>query len=258
MVRDRERETSPQAYARTCGLLYLVIIVTAMFAEGFVRGRLIVSGDAASTAANITGSPLLFRAGLASDLINCALDIAVAVILYVLLKPVNRPLALLAALLRIAADTILGLVGLLHLAAIVILGGADYLKVFSPRQLESLAYLALRLHGLGYGISLIFFGFGCGVLGYLVHRSTYLPRLIGMLLVVTGACYLFDSFATIVAPEVAARLYPWPLLPGFISELALCSWLIVKGVDVQKWIVAVRAQRGIGPGIDAGGIAASP
>jgi Domain of unknown function (DUF4386) len=237
---DRTIETSPQAYARTGGFFYLVIIATAMFAEGFVRGQLVVSGNAAATAANIMGSQTLFRAGLAADLVNCALDVAVAVILYVLLRPVNRNLALLAALLRIAADTILGCVGILHLAAIVILGGRDDLKVFSVPQLQALGYLTLKLHGLGYSISIVFFGFGCCVLGYLIYRSAYLPRLLGAFLVVTGFCYLFDSFAAIVAPSFSASLYPWPLLPGFVSELALCVWLIIKGVNVPKWNESTR------------------
>jgi hypothetical protein len=237
---DRTIEISPQLYARTGGLFYLVITSTAMFAEGFVRGQIVVSGNAAATAANIMGSQTFFRAGLAADLVNCALDVAVAVILYVLLRPVNRNLALLAALLRIVADTILGSVGLLHLAAIVILSGGDSLQAFSAKQLEDLAYLALKLHGLGYSISIVFFGFGCGVLGYLVYRSTYLPGLIGVLLVVTGFCYLFDSFATIVAPSFSGNLYPWLLLPGFVSELALCIWLIFKGIDVSKWNEVMR------------------
>jgi hypothetical protein len=237
---DRTMATSPQTYARTAGLFYLVVIATAMFAEGFVRGRLVVSGNAAATAANIMGSQTLFRTGLAADLINCALDVAVAVILYVLLTPVNRSLALLAALLRVVADAILGVAGLMHLAAIVILAGATYQKVFSAQQLEALAYLTLTLHGLGYSISIVFFGVGCGILGYLIFRSTYFPKLIGVLLVVTGLCYLFDSFATIVAPSFSAKLYPWPLLPGFVSEVTLCIWLIVKGVNVPKWNESVR------------------
>jgi hypothetical protein len=99
------------------------------------------------------------------------------------------------------------------------------------------------LHGLGYNISLVFFGFGCGVLGYLIYRSTYLPRLIGALLVVTGLCDLFHSFAAIVAPSFSARLYPWTLLPGFVSELALCVWLVVKGINVPRWNETVDSAR---------------
>jgi hypothetical protein len=79
------------------------------------------------------------------------------------------------------------------------------------------------------------------ILGYLIYRSTYLPKLIGFLLVVTGLCYLFDSFAAIAAPSFSAILYPWPLLPGFVSEVALCFWLIVKGINVPKWEETVRA-----------------
>jgi hypothetical protein len=228
-------QLSPQRYARVGGALYLVIIVTALFAEAFVRGRLIVSGNAAATAANIMGSQALFRLGLASDMLNCVLDVALAVILYALLKPIDRNLALLAALLRVAADAILAFAGLFQMAAILILGGADHLRAFAPAQLQSLAYLSLGLHGEGYGISLIFFGLGCGILGYLVYRSSYLPRFLGVLLVVSGIGYLFNSFAGIISPPLAASAFPWTLLPAFFSELALGLWLLLKGVDVAKW-----------------------
>ena len=144
---DDGRPFSPQRYARACGALYLVIIVTALVAEVVVRGGLVVSGNAAATAANIMGSPTLFRLGVASDLLNCVLDVAVAMILYALLRPVDRNLALLAAFLRIVADAILAITSVFQLASIVMLGGADYLRVFEPKQLQSLAYLSLDLHG---------------------------------------------------------------------------------------------------------------
>ena len=234
-MKDGNPGFSARWYARAGGALYLVIIVTALFAEAFVRGRLIVSGNAAATAGNIMGSPALFRLGLAADMLNCVLDVAVAMILYALLKPVDRNLALLAAFLRVAADAILGITGIFQLAAIVILGGADYLRTFEPAQLQTLAYLSLDLHGKGYGISLIFFGLGCEVLGYLVYRSGYLPRFIGVLLIVAGIGYLFNSFAGIVLPSLAAVAFPWTLLPGFFAELALCLWLLLKGVNAAKW-----------------------
>jgi len=234
-MKDGNPGFSAQWYARAGGALYLVIIVTALFAEAFVRGRLIVSGNAAATAGNIMGSPTLFRLGLAADMLNCVLDVAVAMILYALLKPVDLNLALLAAFLRVAADAILGITGIFQLAAIVILGGTDYLRTFEPAQLQTLAYLSLDLHGKGYGISLIFFGLGCEVLGYLVYRSGYLPRFIGVLLIVAGIGYLFNSFAGIVLPSLAAVAFPWTLLPGFFAELALCLWLLLKGVNAAKW-----------------------
>jgi len=234
MTSDRLR-FSPRRYARAGGVLYLVIIVTALFAEAFVRDRLIVSGDAAATAGKILAWPMLFRLGLAADMVNCVLDVVVAVILYALLKPVDRNLALLAALLRVAADAILGLAGLFQMASIAILGGADYLRAFDQRQLQSLAYLSLQLHGKGYGISLIFFGLGCGILGYLVYRSGYLPRFIGVLLVIAGVGYMLNSFAGIVLPQLAASAFPWTLLPGFFAEIALGLWLLLKGVNAAKW-----------------------
>jgi hypothetical protein len=232
---DDGRQLSPQRYARAGGALYLVIIVTALVAEVGVRGGLVVSGDAAATAANITRSSTLFRLGLASDMLNCVLDVAVAMILYALLRPVDRNLALLAAFLRIVADAILAVTGVFQLAAMVILGGADYLRAFDPRQLQSLAYLSLDLHGKGYGISLIFFGLGCEILGFLVYRSGYLPRFMGVLLVIAGAGYLFNSFAGIVSPPLAASAFPWTLLPGFVAELALSLWLVCKGVNMARW-----------------------
>ena len=113
-------------------------------------------------------------------------------------------------------------------------GGAGYLNAFDPQQLLSLAYLSLQLHGYGYGLSLIFFGCTCVVLGYLIYRSGYLPRIIAILPVIGGVGYLINSFAQIVASALAATLFPWSLLPGFVAELGLALWLSVKGVDVPK------------------------
>jgi hypothetical protein len=227
--------SSPQRYARVAGVLYLIIIVTALFAEAFVRGRLIVSGDAAATAHHIQDASTLFRLGLAADLLNCVLDVAVAMILYMLLKPVDRHLALLAAFLRLAADAILGLTGIFQLAALALTGGSPVLDAFSVPQRQALAAFAMQLHGEGYAISLIFFGVGCGILGMLVYRSGYLPRVLGALLVVAGAGYLFNSFAGIIAPPLAASAFPWTLLPGFFAELSLSLWLLVRGVDLPAW-----------------------
>jgi hypothetical protein len=178
---------------------------------------------------------MLFRAGLAGEMLVLVCDVAVAMILYVLLKPVHRNLALLAAFLRLTFAGVYGVVGLFQLAAVILLGGDDFLRAFDLQQLHALAYLSLRLHGYGYGISLIFFGFSLVLLGYLIYRSGYLPRIIGALLVIAGLGYLINSFAQILAPTVAATLFPWVLLPALPAELGLCLWLIVKGVDVPKW-----------------------
>jgi hypothetical protein len=245
-VTPRAVEASPQTYARIGGILYLFIIVVGIFGELFVRGGLIVPGDAAATANNIMDSEMLFRLGLAGDILGYVSGIALAIILYVLLEPVSRNLALLAAFLTMTSIAVFGLNGLFHLAAVLVLGGAgpsnsaplsspDYLKAFDPQQLDALAYLLLRLHGYGFAIALIFFGFFLVVLGYLIYRSGYLPRIIGVLLVIGGLSYLTNSFAQIVAPALAASLLPWVLLPPFLAESGLALWLTLKGVNVPKW-----------------------
>lgn len=226
---------SPKRYARICGVLYLYIIVAGMFAELFVRSRLVVSADAEATAGNIMADESLFRIGFSAELLHIACDVAVAMILYALLKPVDRNIALLAAFMRLATDIILGIASLSHFAALRLLEGAEYLESFRPDQLHSLALLAMKLHGDSYAICLVFFGFACLSLGYLIFRSSFLPRTIGALLAIAGACYLFRSFAHFLDPGFAGTLFPALFVPIFVAELSLTLWLIVKGVDAAKW-----------------------
>ncbi len=232
---ERVVSISPQRYARIGGVLYLYIIAAGTFAEVFVRSRLIVSADAAATARNIMANELLFRLGFSGEFLHLACDVAVAVILYALLRPVDRNIALLAALMRLACDIILAISGLSHFAVLRLLGGSAYLETFSSDQLESLALLAMRLHGDGYGISLVFFSFACLALGYLIFRSGYLPRALGAVLAIAGVCYLLNSFAHFLAPAFAAALFPAIFVPIFVAELSLSLWLIVKGVDAVRW-----------------------
>jgi hypothetical protein len=246
-VTRRAVEASPQTYARIGGILYLFIIVVGIVGEILVRGRLIVEGDAAATANNILGSETLFRVGLAGDILGYVASIAVAMILYVLLTPVSRNLALLSAFLTITSNAIFGLNGLFHLAAVVVLGDGDALPGFDPQQVQALAYLSLRLHGYGFAIGLIFFGCFLVLLGYLIYRSGYLPRSIGVLLAIGGLGYLTNSFAQILAPALAASLLPWVLLPSFLAELGLALWLTVKGVNVPKWEEAAQGQGKLRP-----------
>lgn len=222
---------SPRVLSRTGGILYLYIIVAAAFAEMGVRGRLIVRGDAAATASNILGSETLFRLSLAGEVLTCLCDAAIAVILYVLFRPVNRNLALLAAAQRLAFAGVYAVSKLFLIAALLFLGGADYLSVFDREQLNALAYFSVRLHGLGYGMSLTFFGVHCALLGWLVYRSGYAPRALGALLALAGACYVAHSVTQMLDPPLAASLFPWILLPAFPAELWLALWLIVKATD---------------------------
>ncbi len=232
---DRPVETSPQVYARFGGVFYLIIIVAGLFGEVFVRGKLIVSGDATATAHNIMESQFLWRLSIAGDLVMHMCDVGLTMIFYVLLRPVNRNLALLAAIFNLVQTTILCANKLTLLVALFFLGDADYLKAFEPRQLHALAYLSVKTHGYGFGVGLIFFGCMCLVLGHLISRSGYFPKVLGILMQIAGLCYLVNSFALLLSPTLANLLFPAILVPAFIGELSVCLWLLVKGVNVPKW-----------------------
>jgi Domain of unknown function (DUF4386) len=223
---------NPQAYARIGGALYLIIIAAGLFAEAFVRSRLIVPADAANTATNILAHPMLFRLGIAADLSTFLCAIPVTVILYALLKPVNENLALLMVLFNLAQDAIGGINVLNTYRPLQLLSGADYLKVFSQEQLQAMALLSLKAHSLGFGIALMFFGLSCITLGYLIFKSGFLPRVLGILMTIAGACYFINSMMQILSPPLASIIL---LLPAAIGELALALWLTVKGVNVVKW-----------------------
>jgi hypothetical protein len=174
-------------------------------------------------------------------MLTCVCDVALSVILYVLLKPAGRVLALLAAAFRLTFVAVYGISKLFEGAALVALGGDGALSSFGPQQLHSLAYLSLRVHSYGYGVSLLFFGVCCVLFGCLIHRSGYIPRVIGVLLVVGGAGYVIFSLTQILSPPLAARvLFPWIMLPAFPAELGLSLWLLVKGVDAEKWTERAR------------------
>lgn len=232
---ERTAEASPRFKARIAGVLYLVIIVAAAFAEVFVRGRLVVHGNAAATATNILANEPLYRLGGAADLIAFACDAAVALIFYELLKPVSGRLSLLAAFFRLMHVAAVGINTVNHFAPLVLLGGAHFLTAFRTDQLQALALVSLTLHGLGYNVGLVFFGFHCLLIGYLIYRSGFLPRILGALLAIAGLCYLTNSFANFLSPTFARLLFPWILLPGVPAEWGLALWLLVIGVNVQRW-----------------------
>ncbi len=240
---DRRVETSPQLYARIGGVLYLIIIVVGLFGEAFVRDRLIVSGDATATAANIRSLESLWRFHIAAELFLLICAVALLLILFVLLRPVSRDLALLAAFFNLVSIGLEAATSLYLLGALFPLGNAGYLKAFAPEQLYAMASLSLKSHSYGFGVSLIFFGCFCLVIGYLIFRSGYLPKALGVLMQIAGLSYLTNSFALVLAPAVANRLFPTVLLPAFVGEASLCLWLLVKGVNVEKWEEKASAWR---------------
>jgi hypothetical protein len=237
--------SSLKTTARIGGILYLIIIAAGIFGETVVRGKLIVSGDATATATNIVNSELLWRIGIAGDLIMHVCDIPLMLILYILLKPVNKNLALLFVLFNAMQSAVLIANKLSLLQSLFLLSSAEYLKAFDPAQLHALSYLAVKSHGYGFGVGLIFFGFECLIIGYLIFRSGYFPKALGVMMPIAGICYLVNSFSLILAPAVAGTLFPIILIPAFIAELSLCLWLLIKGVNVPVWERVSALQRSV-------------
>jgi hypothetical protein len=237
---ERPVEASPQVVSRIGGVLYLIIIVLGLFNEAYVRNKIIVSGDAAATAANIRSLESLWRFGIAAEFFLLICAISLTLIFFVLLRRVNRDLALLAVFFNLVSLAVEASVQLYLLGALFPLGSAEYLKAFKPEQLYAMASLSIKSHSYGFGVGLIFFGCACFLLGYLIFKSGYLPKTVGVLMQLAGLSYLIDSFALILSPSFANRIFPAILVPAFIGELSLCLWLLVKGVNVEKWNARVK------------------
>ena len=234
---------SPQHYARFGGLLYLLIIIVGVMGELMIRGTLVVGGDAEATAVNIAASPQLWRIGIAGDLLMHVCDVFVMWAIYVLLRPVNRNLALLVLLFNLIQTAVLVANKLILLVPLFLLGDALYAQAFDTAQLQAWSQLAIDLHGYGFGVGLIFFGFVLLIEGYLVRKSGFLPPLIGALLQVAGVCYLINSVALLLAPGIASLLFPAILVPCFIAELSFALWMLIKGVNVAEWERRASASR---------------
>jgi len=226
---ERIAEASPRPGARITGVVYLLYFLTAVLGEFFMRG-LVVSGDAGATASNLLAHQPLFRLGLATGLIATACYIAVTALFYGLFKPVNRSLSLLAAFFSLVGCAILAFGSLFQLAPLAVLGGGQYLSVFKVEQLRALALMFLELNTQAVSICLVFFGFYDLLIGYLIFRSAFLPRILGVLMALAGLGWL-----TFLSPPVANYLSPYTLVLGFLSELSLMLWLLVRGVNVQRW-----------------------
>jgi uncharacterized protein DUF4386 len=226
---QRVAEVSPRPSARITGIVYLVYFLAAISGEFFLKG-LVVDGDAAATANNILAHEPLFRLGLATGLVAIACYIAVTALFYDLFKPVNRNLSVLAVFFGLVGCSTTAFGSLFQLAPLVVLGGSQYLSVFKVEQLQALALIFLDLNAQAANICLVFFGFFDLLIGYLIFRSTFLPRILGVLMAVAGLGWL-----TFLYPPLANALSPYVLVLGFLAELLLMLWLLVKGVNVQRW-----------------------
>src|SRR5439155_14058540 len=227
-----------QRYARIAGALFLVSLVAGGFGEAYVPSKIIVSGDAAATAAKITNFGFLYRLGFAAFMTESLCDITLVLIMYALLKPVSRELSLLAAFIGLVGTALFAFAELFYFAPPLIIGGAGYLKTFSPDQLNSLALLSLKFYGYAGMIFTAYYGMSWIIRACLIFRSGYLPKFLGVLMAIGGLGFVVRNFFLILAPAYAPGGLLLLMFPG---GLLLTAWLLLKGVDIQKWNAKVNA-----------------
>jgi hypothetical protein len=218
------------------GGFYVLMFVSGGLAV-FARRGLIVSGDAATTAAKILAHESMYLLGFAGDLLVVATYVAVTALFYRMLKPVNRSVSLIAAFFGLLGCAVQGFACVFQLAPLTVLGGARYLGVFKVEQLQALAYMFLKLYSQAYGIALVFFGFFCLLTGYLILKSTFLPRILGGFMMLAGLSWL-----TFLWPPFAAKYFSY-IVSGAVGEGLLTLWLLVKGVDAERWKAQADAAR---------------
>jgi hypothetical protein len=224
--------------ARFAGLFALLTVLGGVFAQGYIARRLIVFADAAATASNILGNPDMLRLGFGVYMVEMACDIAKTALLYELLRPVNRSVNLVAAFLCLAGGVIKAVSRVFFVAPLLVLGmGTPSLAVFSPAQLQALSLLLLRINDHGAGTAVIFYAFSTPLTGYLMFRSGFLPRFLGVLQVVCGVGWL-----TFLYPPLYHRLFPVIVGLALLGVAVLSFWLLVFGVDEERW----RRQVGAG------------
>jgi len=226
---------SIQRNARLAGVLYLVITVFAVVAHMYIPSTLIVPGDAAATVENITQSEMLFRVGsVGSELIILLSELVLAILLYVLLKPVNKTLSLIAAVSRLIMTTIHGFNLINYFFILTLVSGAGFLSGFGAGQINSLVMLFLEAHSYGFTIGIAFLTIHVLLLGYLIIKSGYFPKILGILFLIAGLGYVIDSFSLLLLPGYTTTPI-YIAIPIAISEIAFPLWLLIKGVNKEKW-----------------------
>lgn len=224
------RKTSPRLLARMAGLFFLLTILGGIFAQGFVSEKLIVFTDAAVTAKNILAHKGLFQLGFTVYLIEMACQVAAAVMFYALLKPVNSTVALLAAFMELSGCIIKTFSRVFFIVPLFVLAGPASLSAFNTEQLQSLALLLLKVNDQGAAMALAFFGFSTVLNGFLIFRSTFLPRWLGVLSLVSGLGWL-----TFLYPPLGYSVFLFAALLGLLSSAAIIFWLLVFAVNEDKW-----------------------
>jgi Domain of unknown function (DUF4386) len=232
---QRMATASPRARARITGGIYLLFFLTALLGEFFtqqagISGLGVLPGDVAAAATNILAHESLYLLGVAFGLISTACYVAVTALFYQLFRPVSRSLAFIAAFFGLVGCAITAFGSLFQLAPLAVLGGSPYLSVFTVKQLQALALLFLNLNAQVGSIALVFFGLFQILIGYLIFRSTFLPRMLGVLMALAGFGWLI-----FLAPPLAALLLTYLEVLGILAEALLMLWLIVMGVNAERW-----------------------
>ena len=236
VIADQAIASRPSPPARIAGVFYVLTIVLGIGAFMLEKG-IIVTNDAAATATNILAHPDLFRLSFVGNLLGTVCYIVVTALFYELFKPVNKGVSLVAAFISLVGCAMGAVSCGLHLVPTALLSGSAYADAFLPAQLHALAYLFVKASGLAYATGMILFGFYCVLIGYLTYRSTFLPRILGALFALAGLGWL-----TFLSPSLGTLLSPVTMLTGLVGEGSLGVWLLVKGVDLQRW----REQAGQG------------
>jgi hypothetical protein len=233
---DVAAKASPLLLARIGGSLYLLIILGGLFAPFAVAPSGMMLGEPSlQSVATIQASAPLYALGGVAQLVVYACDVGLALVFYELLKPVSKKIALLAAFFRLTFAAIASANMFNHFALLVILSGSHSLDAFNPSQLQSLALASLKIRTLGFDIALFLFGFHCIILGYLLFRSTFFPRILGIALAVGGLGYVANIFTKVIPISVEVHLFPYIMLPAGVAEIALTLWLLVRGLNVVRW-----------------------
>ena len=217
---------SLKKFSRIAGLLYLLVIAGGLFAEVFVREALAVPGDVLATARNIQTHETFYRLGFMADLLNFICGLPVILFFYLLFSPIHKRTTLLAIFFVLISNAVFASNILNQLHPLLLLGDKSYTGIFLPGQLAAMSAMALDFQAQGYAIGLVFFGFYCLLIGGLIYKTAYIPKVLGVLYAIAGACYILHSFIMFLSHGFHEPLFPYILFPSFIGELSVCLWLL--------------------------------
>jgi Domain of unknown function (DUF4386) len=227
--------SSPKRLARIAGLLYLIVGIFGGFAIAYVTATVYVPGDAATTARNVVANSGLVRLGVLADLFQATVFVFLAMTLYVLLNDVNKNVARAMVILVAIATTLMCLNEIFQFAAVLVATGGLYVAAFGAAGANALVLLLLDMHHYGFLIAQIFFGLWLVPLGYLAYTSGRFPKVLGVVLIVGGVCYLVDMLAAFLVPDFGTQIHGFLAIPPTIAEIWMLGYLLVKGVNVPAW-----------------------